>query len=165
MPLLYLVRHGIAEARSASGRDDDRGLAQDGVHEMQRAAAGLARLDMHVHAIWASPLLRARQTAEILRDALAPGLELAIQPGLRPEGDVDAVMQELQAASDVEARMLVGHEPSISALGSALLTGSTSGVRLPFKPGSVLAIERASAAGRGTLRWFVTAEQLGQPRK
>jgi phosphohistidine phosphatase len=162
MPALYLVRHGIAEDRSASGRDEDRALTRDGTEKMQRATVGLASLDVKPDAIWSSPLRRAVQTAELVRDAIAPGLELLTEPRLRPEADVDAMLQGLQAASGVQALMLVGHEPTISALASALLTGSTSGARMPFKPGSALAIELTSVppAGRGSLRWFLTQEQL-----
>jgi phosphohistidine phosphatase len=162
MPVIYLMRHGIAEDHSASGRDEDRVLTRDGAEKMQRATVGLAWLDVKPDAIWSSPLRRALQTAELVRDAIAPGLELATEPRLRPEADVDAVLHRLQAASGVQALMLVGHEPTISALASALLTGSTSGARMPFKPGSALAIELTSfpPAGRGSLRWFLTPEQL-----
>ena len=164
MPVIFLVRHGLAEDRSTSGRDEDRLLTRDGVEKMQRAAAGLAWLDVKPDAIWSSPLRRALQTAELVRDAIAPGIELATEPRLRPEADVDTMLHGLQASSGVQALMLVGHEPTISALASALLTGSTSGARMPFKPGSVLAIEFASfpPAGRGSLRWFMTPEQLRQ---
>ncbi len=161
VPLIYLVRHGIAEDRSATGRDEDRELTQAGTDNMQRAAAGLAWLEIKPDAIWSSPLRRARQTAEILRDAIAPGLELAVEPALRSEADVDATLQRLQAAAAAQALMLVGHEPHISALASALLTGTVSGARVPFKPGSVLALEQTlPPAGRGGLRWFITSEQL-----
>jgi phosphohistidine phosphatase len=164
MPVIYLVRHGIAEDRSASGRDEDRVLTRDGAEKMQRAAAGLAWLDVKPDAIWSSPLRRALQTAEFVRDAIAPGLELVTEPRLRPEADVDAMLHRLQAASGVQALMLVGHEPSISALASALLTGTTSGARMPFKPGSTFAVELTSfpPTGRGSLRWFLTSEQLCQ---
>lgn len=161
MPLVYLVRHGIAEDRSKSGRDEDRALTQVGTDNMQRAATGVAWLEVKPDAIWASPLRRARQTAEILRDAVAPGIELEIEAALRPEGDVDATLERLRAAPLAQTLMLVGHEPSISALASALLTGDVSRARVPFKTGSVLAVETTfPPGGHGTLRWFLTSEQL-----
>lgn len=161
MPLIYLVRHGVAEGRSASGRDEDRALTQVGTVDMQLSAAGLAGLAVKPDVIWSSPLRRARQTAEILRGAIAPGLEIAMESWLRPEADVDATLQGLEAAAAVQALMLVGHEPHISALASALLTGAVSGARVPFKPGSVLALEQTlPPSGRGSLRWFLTPEQL-----
>lgn len=161
VPLLYLVRHGIAEDRSATGRDEDRELTQAGTDDMQRAAAGLAWLEIEPDAIWSSPLRRARQTAEILRVAIAPHLELAVEPALRSEADVDDTLQSLRAAADVRALVLVGHEPNISALASALLTGTVSAARMPFKPGSVLALDQTlPPASRGCLRWFMTSEQL-----
>jgi phosphohistidine phosphatase len=164
MPLIYLVRHGIAEARPANGRDEDRALSHDGMQKMRRAAVGLSWLEVEPDLLWSSPLLRARQTAEIVRDTIAPALELATEPHLLPEADVDLVLQGLPRAAGASALMLVGHEPSISALASALLTGSATGARLPFKPGSVIAIELTGfePAGRGSLRWFMTTEQMGR---
>ena len=162
MPTLYLVRHGIAEDRSSSGRDEDRSLSQEGTVKLQRAAAGLSALDIQLDTITASPLLRARQTATIMRDALAEGLEITIDPELRPEADIEAVAQRLQVGAGARSMMLVGHEPSISALAAALLTGSPHGARLPFKPGSVAAIELPNLppVDRGTLRWFLTPDLL-----
>lgn len=162
MPLIYLVRHGIADDRSLTGRDEDRVLSQEGADKMRRATAGLASLKVELDAIASSPLRRAQQTAEIVRAALAPGLEFRLDPQLRPESDVELTLKQLQAAPGTRALMLVGHEPSISALAALLLTGSPHGARLPFKPGSVVAIELANfpPAGLGTLRWFMTPEQL-----
>jgi phosphohistidine phosphatase len=163
MPFIYLMRHGMAEDRSLSGRDEDRALSQEGTAKLQRAAAGLAWLEIKLDAIIASPLLRARQTAEILRDTLAPSFELSLDPQLRPEADVDATLQGLRSSAGART-LIIGHEPSISALAAALLTGSAYGARLPFKPGSLAAIELDAIAPpeRGSLRWFLTADKLGR---
>src|SRR5688572_2250984 len=113
MPLIYLVRHGIAEDYSSSGRDEDRALSQEGAEKVQRAAAGLAWLEVKPDVIVSSPLRRARQTAEIVRDSVAPALELTLDPQLRPGADVEVASPVLQAAVVARALMLVGHEPSI----------------------------------------------------
>jgi phosphohistidine phosphatase len=161
VPILYLMRHGIAESHALGGRDEDRALTQEGIDKLRQSAAGLAWLEVQPDAMTSSPLLRARQTAEIIRDALAPGLELGRDPQLRPGAEVDAVAEGLRAIT-ARAPMMVGHEPSISALAALLLSGSATGVRLPFKPGSIAAIELAPtpAAISGSLRWFATPEQL-----
>ena len=57
---LFLVRHGIAEDVSKSGRDADRELTAEGRRKTRRAARGLRALGVQPTALLASPLVRAR---------------------------------------------------------------------------------------------------------
>jgi phosphohistidine phosphatase len=94
---LLIVRHGIAVDRGdpAYPWDDDRPLTAEGIHKFRIAARGLKALGVHPERIVSSPLVRARQTAEILRDAVAPSLDLDIEPHLEPGGDFDATAKAL----------------------------------------------------------------------
>src|ERR1051326_4477132 len=68
---LYLIRHGIAEARGDAWPDDaKRPLSDDGMDRMKKGARGLARLNVAFDVILTSPLVRTRQTAEIVGAAL-----------------------------------------------------------------------------------------------
>ncbi len=66
---LYLVRHATAEDRAETG-DDERALTEEGKAKMIRATRGLAKLKVRPDLILASPLRRARETAEILAEGL-----------------------------------------------------------------------------------------------
>jgi phosphohistidine phosphatase len=99
--LLILMRHGEAgEADSRRWPDDRRRpLTDAGRREHARVAEALRRMDVRFDRMLSSPLLRARETAEItariygasppelselLGDEAAPGSTLAAWPGSRP---------------------------------------------------------------------------------
>ena len=65
---LYLMRHGIALPQDdpSVASDSERPLSHKGVKRMRKAAKGVRRLDIPFDALLTSPLLRARQTAEII---------------------------------------------------------------------------------------------------
>ena len=159
---LYLVRHAIAEEHAASGRDEDRRLTPEGAGKMRRAALGLQGLGVAPGAIWSSPLVRARQTAEILSAVLGGGGKVTLRDVLAPGHPSAAVLEAVRALRGVRSVMLVGHEPDLGRLGSYLLTGSPSRAQLPFKKGATAAFELgADAAGApAELRWFLTPRQL-----
>src|SRR2546425_6505782 len=64
---LYLIRHGVAEERGDARPDDSkRPLTDHGMSRLRKSARGLARAGVAFHALLTSPLLRARQTAEVI---------------------------------------------------------------------------------------------------
>lgn len=68
---LYFIRHGESIANLLgvfSNRPPSYPLTETGIAQAQALAARLRGL--HIAGIWASPLLRAQQTAEILAEAL-----------------------------------------------------------------------------------------------
>ena len=68
---LYFFRHGVAEKRSEWKTDDDlRPLTDDGRTAIVRSSVMLTRLGVAPEVIVTSPLVRARQTAEIVGEAL-----------------------------------------------------------------------------------------------
>src|SRR5258706_7668086 len=70
---LYLVRHGVAEERGDAWPDDaKRPLTDEGISRMRKVTRGLAELGVSLDLILTSPLVRARQTAEILAAGLHP---------------------------------------------------------------------------------------------
>lgn len=76
---LFLVRHGSTEANERlpfvlQGCEIDGPLTETGQHQAANLARGLQ--DFDIHAIYASPLLRARQTAA----AIAEGRKLDVIP-------------------------------------------------------------------------------------
>ncbi len=140
--ILYIVRHAIAVARGTPGiADDDRALTEEGIKKMERAAVGLHAIGYIPEVILSSPLIRARQTAEILHQACGKGVELEIIPSLAPSGS----RQELYKAIGVYAKkfgslMLVGHQPSLGEITGEIAWGSDEHY-VAFKKGGVCAIE------------------------
>lgn len=72
--------------------------------------------------ILASPYVRARQTAELVREAFGGRPELVVVDWLTPVRDLQQALDQL-AARDEEELLLVGHQPLIGALTGMLVHG------------------------------------------
>lgn len=133
---IYLVRHGDAVPEEDAGSDRDRWLSARG-REAARVLGRLLREQrVEPDAIVCSPLPRAVQTAELLAsmlDFLHPIVSLrSLEPSAQPRVAANAIQE---AGVSV---LVVGHEPSISALGAYLL-GRPSFP--PFRTAQCCAIE------------------------
>lgn len=156
-----LVRHAIAEDHAPSGRDQDRRLTDEGKQRMRAGARGLAGLVPELALVVSSPLVRARETAALVRAAFASEPEAGEAVELAPEGDSEAALARLAGWSGLAAVALVGHEPNLSRLEGFLLTGRDRSLAA-FKKGGAALVEFAGrpAAGGATLLWHLTPAQL-----
>lgn len=157
---LYLVRHAIAEERGEAYPDDTlRPLSARGTRRFRKVVRGLARLGVSLDCVLCSPLVRARQTADLLADGLSGSPSLIETGALTPDGEFQALSAALADCSRFSSIALVGHEPSIGELAARL-----SGVRkpLPFKKGAVcrVDVETLPPSGPGVLRWFAPPRML-----
>jgi len=162
---LYLIRHGLAEERGEAWPDDTkRPLTEDGIVRMRKAARGLARLGAAIDIVLTSPLVRARQTAEIVAAGLDPRPPLVQTESLAPEGGFAAVVAELTKHARRTRIALVGHEPNIGEL-AARLIGSRHAIE--FKKGAVcrIDVEALPPSGPGDLRWLLTPKILRSIKK
>jgi phosphohistidine phosphatase len=157
---LYLIRHAIAEARGDAWPDDSkRPLSEDGSDRLRKEARGLARLDVAVDLILSSPLVRAKQTAEIVAAALDSRPPIMNIDSLAPGGSYAALVADLEKHARKHAIALVGHEPGIGEL-AARLIGSRHPIE--FKKGAVCRIDldEIPPSGPGDLRWMLTPKIL-----
>jgi len=118
----YFLRHGIAvEPESWSGSDADRPLTREGRERMEREAKAIDELDLGIDCIVTSPLLRAKQTAEIVAARLGLRAKLVEDSRLADGFNWERLGETLSSHPDSESMVLVGHEPSMSAtIGRAL---------------------------------------------
>lgn len=156
--LCYFLRHGPAgDAMKWEGADFDRPLTQDGIKRIAREAKTIAALDLELDAIITSPLVRARQTAEIVAD------ELKLRDRLRQDDRVGLGFSPTHLAeilgdnTSASALMLVGHEPSMSSTVGELIGGG----EIDFKKGALACVEvtEASPLG-GVLLWLASPKLL-----
>ena len=129
---LILIRHGIAEERTPEGDDFYRKLTEAGVEELTAFLPDIAPLltEAGKLKIWTSPLLRARETAELVAEATAVE---EIQPQeFLATGDYAAFREALELEEDGFNLALVGHEPYMSSWTKELI-----GAAIPFKKGAV----------------------------
>jgi phosphohistidine phosphatase len=156
---LYLVRHAIAEERGPVWPDDnERPLTTRGIARMREIALRLADRGVQVGQIWSSPLVRARQTADVLAPLWTTSRQIVIVNELAPghaTARVGKAIAERSAGADEEPVALVGHETDLALL-LAWLIGARA--PLPFKKGGVARVDFDApiSAGAGTLAWLVT---------
>src|SRR5262245_6900826 len=157
---LYLVRHAPAAERGPEWPDDEaRPLTPDGASKFRKAVAGLAALGVQIDLVLTSPLVRCRQTAEILADGLPGRPRVEVLDALAPGGGHSAVIAETARVAKRPRLALVGHEPDIGHLASKLL-----GIRRPleFRKGAVcrIDVDGLPPGGPGHLSWFATSRML-----
>ena len=161
---LLLVRHGIAEEAetfiAGGGSDAQRPLTEIGRKKMRKGANRLRSQIRQIDLLACSPLLRARETAEIIAQVFgnAPIIE-------RPELDLgyppEAVAAWLAQCQIKGLVTVVGHEPQLSLL-TGLLLADVAQPLLIFRKGGMALIEFSGPveAGAGTLAWALTPGQL-----
>jgi len=162
---LYFVRHGLAEERGDAWPDDTkRPLSDDGISRMRKAARGLERIGVSLDVVLTSPLVRTRQTAEIVAAALDPRPSIVNIDSLAPDGGYAGVIADLEKHARKSRIGLVGHEPMIGEL-AARLIGSRHPIE--FKKGAVcrIDVEDLPPAGPGQLRWLMPPRILRALKK
>ena len=157
---LYLIRHGLAEERGPEYPDDSkRPLTSEGIARLRKEAKRLAALGVEFDQIISSPLVRAKQTAEVFAQMTAPSTPLAYSDSLAPAGTPAAVFQDLSKHMRKARIALVGHEPNMGELAARLIGSRTP---IEFKKGAVCRIdfEVFPPKGQGQLRWFIPPKML-----
>ena len=162
---IYILRHGVAAAKDdpAFASDSERPLTKKGTKKFRKAARGIDRLGISFDAILSSPLVRARQTADIVAAILRRESCVEEIPGLAPDSSPEQLLSELSSVEDKEHVMLVGHEPFLGKLAGFLLRGQNDpDLVIPLKKGGICRIEIESlpSAKPGQLHWLLTSKQL-----
>jgi phosphohistidine phosphatase len=116
-----------------------------------------------VDVVLTSPLVRAKQTAEVLVDGLKPAPALKIMPALSPGIAPPKMAQVLAGFTKSQVLMLVGHEPDLGEFACWLLGAKAP---LPFKKGGVCRIDLPSSSpqGSGQLIWLAMPRMLRDVR-
>lgn len=157
---LYLVRHAQAHADSPSGGDDDRPLTPHGLAQVMHLGVELASgeppwLPLPT-SLATSPILRARQTAGVLGEALGilPTVSEHLSTHASEHGAVELVER---VVGEGRPTLLVGHNPTISTLvsrlcrraGISLRTGELVAIdvqeHVPARIAAVLRLEPGSS--------------------
>jgi phosphohistidine phosphatase len=162
---LYLIRHGLAEERGDAWPDDSkRPLTEDGMAQLRKQARGLARLGVSLDVVLTSPLVRTRQTAEIIAAGLDPHPNVVNIDSLAPDGTHQAILADLEKQARKTRIALVGHEPDIGEL-AARLVGARHAIE--FKKGAVcrIDVDDLPPGGPAALRWFLTPKMMRAIRK
>jgi phosphohistidine phosphatase len=153
---LYLLRHAIAEDRSASGRDADRKLTAEGLDKLRRVARFAFAAGVRPSLVLSSPYVRAFETATAAARVLDYKGDILKTDRLTPDASPSDVWTEVRGHRGEESILLVGHEPLFSALASWLL--GSARLMIDFRKAALVRIDfdTLGAEPRGVLQWMIT---------
>lgn len=131
---LFIVRHGQSPAAHEAGVPTDalRPLAELGREDVRRTAEAIKDRGGRPDRILTSPLVRARQTADILAEVLEPAAAVEVFEDLDGTASGQEVWDDLKRLHGSDRQVvLVGHMPSVSEIVHYLTGRSAS-----FRPGA-----------------------------
>ncbi|MCA9293882.1 MAG: histidine phosphatase family protein [Phycisphaerales bacterium] len=120
---IAFARHGKTHPGSATGRDRDRLLMPRGERQAKYLGEVFATLDAPPTIIIASPVTRARQTAELIQQGLEVPLQFdeALASGAAASVVLEVALEACHADPANVRPLIVGHNPTLEHL-LALLT-------------------------------------------
>jgi phosphohistidine phosphatase len=159
---LYILRHAWAEDAADDGTDFSRVLTKKGKKRFSRFVGLLVESGLAVDLIATSPLVRTRETAELLAEALADAgrpARMETIDALAPSADWEHLV-EWTVQRDVARVAWVGHAPCVGRLVALSIGDATAAIRM--QKGAVASIDLPDGLGQpGELQWLVTAEAVG----
>ncbi len=157
---LFILRHGEAGRSSPSPGDFKRALTSEGEQEIKDISEGIMILGVKFDHILTSPLLRAKQTAEITAKSIKFKNKIEEIKSLKPEGSRLELYAHLAKLKQDAVVLIVGHEPFLSELiGEAI---SNPDCRIDLKKGGLARIRVVSILPKikGELRWLLSPKIL-----
>lgn len=154
---VYLIRHGEAESGGYSVTDFERRLTPHGKKLVKKAAEYWKKIIPVPELIVSSPLLRAKETAEIVHGVFGVKSDITFDRLLAGNTDTDSVCEMINMAG-VNSIMLFGHEPDMSHHLSVMTSGGY--MNAEFKKAMIARISFSSRAakGRGVLEFLIPAK-------
>lgn len=165
--ILYIIRHAWAGHYGDPEWPDDfeRPLSRAGKERFSKFAEQLAERDFAPLLVATSPLVRCRQTAELVVKAVEKAgdqrVKLVEVEALVPGGDRNELINWTEErAKEFDRIAWVGHAPGVGRLTAAMIGGRGE---IRFAKGAVAAVRFPGypEPGDGELRWLLTAKMLG----
>jgi phosphohistidine phosphatase len=154
---LCFLRHAQAADRETWEQPDEaRPLTEKGRRQAERLGRHLAAAGFAPDAVITSPLVRARETAEIVADLVGAGVRSEARLGEPLDlAILDAILDD---AGSPRRPVVVGHDPDFSELVTELVGGSP----IFMRKGALarIDVERPLEPGAGELRWLLPPDLL-----
>ncbi len=161
---LILMRHALAEERSSRYPDDAlRPLSKAGRRKHRAVIEGLRRMGVDFDDIVSSPLVRARQTAQITAEVYGKDEDVEETDTLGSGFSVAALSSFLEGCDESATVLCVGHEPDFSTFAAHLLHASGD-VEIDFKKSGVMGLDLPEGPGPGkaVLLYFLKPGHMAQ---
>lgn len=142
------LSHTAAEAKSET-EDPQRGLSEKGLSDIRKIASYLSKINIHAEEIFHNGKLRAKQTAQVLAEALK--IKSSQSEGLAPLDEPEIWSNRLR---DIDKSIiLVDHLPHLGRLASLLLCGDKKGNVISFKNAGVVCLKKTDEVW--SLNWMI----------
>ncbi|GAB6166979.1 phosphohistidine phosphatase SixA [Thermostilla marina] len=155
---VYVVRHAWAVDRTACRTDAERPLTDEGRKRFAKFVRKLVKRGLSIDRIATSPLVRCRETAEILADGLPRRPEIELLDALRPDSDLEAIDRWLAEHPNCKSTALVGHAPDVCTIVERMIGGGA--VWFPKGAAARVSFDMSIGFGYGELDWLVTPKLL-----
>jgi phosphohistidine phosphatase len=150
---LYLMQHGRPLPKEENPK---KPLSDKGIKDVKRMAVFLSGAGIVVEAIFHSGKTRARQTAEIMAQALCPQCAPVERTGLAPKDHVGEIVRDIEKAD--KDMLLVGHLPHLGSLTALLITGDAARPVAAFQQGAVLCLRPNETLKGWQIAWMLAPE-------
>jgi phosphohistidine phosphatase len=159
---LYILRHGeAAEHGDPRYKENERPLTARGIQRTKQLAHSLREMEISFERVLSSPLIRARQTAEIVARGMNKTVEFT--EALTPSGSMKSLVDQIGDLRPIPASVvLVGHEPHLSGVISLLCIGGPD-LPIKLKKGALcrLDVDHLTCGKCATLEWLVQPRLFG----
>lgn len=161
MVQLYIIRHGEAKNLEKAVGDEARPLTKKGREKIKEIAKGLKEWNIRFHIVFSSPLLRSKESAEIINTFCSDSNEIMITDSLLPESKFIDLLKLLDGQDGLTKIAIVGHEPFLSRFASYCLSKSKHSF-INIKKGGALILEADGPIkpGHCKLSWLMEPRQL-----
>ncbi len=162
--ILYLIRHAWAEEQGDLQWTDDRQrpLTEEGKERFARMVKGLVDRGFAPQLVATSPLVRCRQTADIVAKHSPERPKVIERTELEPGSNLEGILHWTRSqAGNFEEVAWVCHVPDVGNMAASLIGDESCSLR--FAKGAMAAIRFPGPPGvhEGELNWLVTAKILG----
>lgn len=152
---LFVIRHAVAEDDAPDG-DAARRLTKKGRRKFERLVRLLETAGMEIDLVATSPLIRTRETAEILAETLGSRPRVEVVDALAPGADWESLV-EWTIRQDAARVAWVGHAPCVGRLVALTIGDGRAAIRM--QKGAVAAIRLDDGPGQpGELEWLATTD-------
>lgn len=156
---VFILRHGDANSGSKMMTDSKRPLSDAGVKEAEAVARLFAGLEIKFSTIFTSPLLRTRQTADLILKFQKKAKIVELDE-LKPEGKEGQIAATLgKQNNDI---LVVGHNPLLVNLINHIIGATDAQSLIALKTGGLAKISISSKQPRlkGELEWLLTPKVI-----
>ena len=151
---IYLIRHGQAEPTSEQKPHEERELTHQGIAILKASAEMWKNYLTVIDIILSSPLKRAMQTAEIIKEAFDVKINIMQEISLLNGGQTEDLLN-LAGSLGLNELALIGHQPDIGIHISLMIGANEINSRIPPATIAKISFNSNPGIGKGKLEFLI----------